>query len=415
MSITRNVLRRPWFRAPAALFGAVALLGTATVTTTGAAAAAGHATRPATARPARAPVVDPAARIASLAALVSTREQAALAARNRRDATVAELARARLSENIALARADLLSRAALAAERRYQAARARAGEVAAAVYRNTGQAHSLSRLLDSHSPTEYGYHQQIAHAAGEVQMQIVERAVVTKRAASRLAREADLQKLQFHELVNTLEKSIPARTRDVDRTAAVLARARFWLSRWQSIALGVNTPIMSRSILSPNEMVAWFEGTHRRARITVPILELAQDYIEEGTAAGVRGDIAFAQSILETGSFYFPDGGQLNPQDNNFAGMDACDSCAHGRGFPDARTGVRAQLQQLRVYADPSVTNASFNPPPVVANLDQHHLKGRVPTWNGLTHTWATADAYGDRILQIYAQMLGWLTDRADI
>ena len=38
-----------------------------------------------------------------------------------------------------------------------------------------------------------------------------------------------------------------------------------------------------------------------------------------------------------------------------------------------------------------------------------------MPTWNGLTHTWATADAYGDRILQIYAQMLGWLTDRADI
>jgi hypothetical protein len=95
--------------------------------------------------------------------------------------------------------------------------------------------------------------------------------------------------------------------------------------------------------------------------------------------------------------------------------MDACDSCAHGRAFPDARTGVRAQLQQLRVYADPTVTNASFNPPPVVANLDQHSLKGKVPTWNGLTHTWATADAYGDRILQIYAQMLAWLTDRASI
>ena len=67
------------------------------------------------------------------------------------------------------------------------------------------------------------------------------------------------------------------------------------------------------------------------------------------------------------------------------------------------------------MYADPTVTNASFDPPPVVANLDQHLLKGRVPTWNGLTHTWATADAYGDRILQIYGQMLGWLTDRADI
>ncbi len=143
--------------------------------------------------------------------------------------------------------------------------------------------------------------------------------------------------------------------------------------------------------------------------------DLARAYVEEGEAALVRGDIAFAQSILETGSFYFPDGGQLTPTDNNFAGMDACDSCAHGRSFPDARTGVRAQLQQLRIYADSTATNASFNPPPVVANLDRHHLKGEVPTWNGLTHTWATADTYGDRILAIYAQMLAWLTDRADI
>jgi hypothetical protein len=283
------------------------------------------------------------------------------------------------------------------------------------VYRNTGQAHSLSRLFDSSSPAEYGYHQGVAHAAGEAQMQIVQRAVVTRRAAVKLSEEADRQKLHYHQLVATLQESLPERDREVDRTQAVLARAQFWLSRWQSIASGVNTPIMSRSVLSPSEMVAWFEGTHRRARITVSMLQLAQDYIEEGTAAGVRGDIAFAQSILETGSFYFPDGGQLTPTDNNFAGMDACDSCAHGRGFPDARTGVRAQLQQLRVYADPTVTNASFNPPPVVANLDQHHLKGRVPTWNGLTHTWATADTYGDRILQIYAQMLGWLTDRASI
>ena len=120
--------------------------------------------------------------------------------------------------------------------------------------------------------------------------------------------------------------------------------------------------------------------------------------------------------ILETGSFYFPDGGQLTPTDNNFAGMDACDSCADGRAFSGTcGLGVRAQVQQLRVYADATVNDASFNPPPVIANLDRHSLKGRVPTWNGLTHTWATADAYGDRILQIYGQMLGWLTDRVSI
>ena len=92
------------------------------------------------------------------------------------------------------------------------------------MYRNTGQAHSLSRLLDSHDPTDYGYHQEIAHAAGEAQMKIVQRAVVTRRAAVRLAAEADRQKLQFHELVGSLQDAIPGRRRDVERTQAVLAR-----------------------------------------------------------------------------------------------------------------------------------------------------------------------------------------------
>ena len=95
--------------------------------------------------------------------------------------------------------------------------------------------------------------------------------------------------------------------------------------------------------------------------------------------------------------------------------MDACDSCPRGTPFPDARTGVRAQMQQLRVYADARLTNSQLTPAAVNPKLDQHSLKGQVTTWNGLTHTWATADAYGDRILEIYEQILGWLTDRAQI
>jgi hypothetical protein len=47
--------------------------------------------------------------------------------------------------------------------------------------------------------------------------------------------------------------------------------------------------------------------------------------------------------------------------------------------------------------------------------LDTHFLKGRVPTWGGLTRTWATASGYGDRIIEIYCEMLAWLTDRAGL
>ena len=95
--------------------------------------------------------------------------------------------------------------------------------------------------------------------------------------------------------------------------------------------------------------------------------------------------------------------------------MGACDSCNGGNRFPDARTGVRAQLQQLRVYADAALTNAALNPPVVNPKLERHHLKGKVTTWAGLTGTWATARTYGVRILAIYQEMLAWLTDRARI
>ncbi len=69
----------------------------------------------------------------------------------------------------------------------------------------------------------------------------------------------------------------------------------------------------------------------------MPVAQLAQFYIEEGEAAQVRGDIAFAQSILETGSFSFPDGGQLTPTDNNFAG--------HGRLRQLRRTAARSRTR----------------------------------------------------------------------
>ena len=67
------------------------------------------------------------------------------------------------------------------------------------------------------------------------------------------------------------------------------------------------------------------------------------------------------------------------------------------------------------MYADPNLTNSSLNPPAVNPKLDTHFLKGKVTTWAGLTGTWATAKTYGVRILEIYDQILGWLTDRADI
>jgi hypothetical protein len=213
--------------------------------------------------------------------------------------------------------------------------------------------------------------------------------------------------------VQTQIPSVRARADAAHRRATV---GRFWLARWRSVAAGVATPIRGQPVLGSEEMARWFAATRgSRNRTTVPMTELTKYYVEEGSAEGVRSDIAFAQSILETASFRFPDGGQVAPSDNNFAGIGACDSCATGNRFADARTGVREQMQLLRVYAQPGLRNSMLGHPAVDPRLDTHYLKGRVQTWGGLTHTWATANGYGDRILAIYCDMLGWLTDRADV
>jgi len=158
--------------------------------------------------------------------------------------------------------------------------------------------------------------------------------------------------------------------------------------------------ITGPAALSAGELAGWFATRGFTANTTVPLPVLAGLYIGLGTTENLRGDIAFAQSVIETGYFTFPTGGQVLGADNNFAGIGACDSCAHGWRFPDARTGVAAQLQLLHAYASPKRI-----PTPLVGRVG---VAGCCPTWLSLSGVWATATNYGYAILAIYKQMLDW-------
>ena len=83
----------------------------------------------------------------------------------------------------------------------------------------------------------------------------------------------------------------------------------------------------------------WFRVNHKTANLPwgLTVDGLAQLFIEEGSAANVRGDVAFAQTIIETGWLSFPSYGQVHPGDYNYAGLGACNSCNGGHTFPDAR------------------------------------------------------------------------------
>jgi hypothetical protein len=198
--------------------------------------------------------------------------------------------------------------------------------------------------------------------------------------------------------------------------AAELQQADRDQARFFDDATTSASPIMGPTRLTADDLVAYIDSLHltHQPQLTVPLRTLAGYYISEGEAEGVRGDVAFAQSILETGAFTFPGHGLLVPTDNNFAGIDACDSCTHGDLFPTAQLGVRAQIQLLRVYADPTLEKIEQFAHPV-ALLHEPHLRGsgHSRTWYSLGGTWATGPNYGFHVYDIYMNILELAQRRA--
>jgi N-acetylmuramoyl-L-alanine amidase len=158
--------------------------------------------------------------------------------------------------------------------------------------------------------------------------------------------------------------------------------------------------------------------------------QMAQLYIDEGNLVGVRGDLAFCQSILETGWFTWPDAssfahvndaaldpsdpnyakylGFVTPADHNYAGIGAFNGSTVFMRQATAQLGVRAQLQHLRNYADATSTvdtlGAPFVPRPgyTTANYATFVYHGKAPNWVDLDGKWAVpGTTYGQTILGI--------------
>ena len=152
-------------------------------------------------------------------------------------------------------------------------------------------------------------------------------------------------------------------------------------------------PVMGPNILNAEQLTAWYSSKHRAYNVPgISVHDLAWLFLAEGSAEGVRGDIAFAQAMVETGYLGFV-GSIVSPANWNFAGMGACDSCHSGTQFPSPQIGVRAQIQDLRNYADinsrasnmhnPLVPQWYGSPASVAAhNFDTFFRKGHAPTWN---------------------------------
>ena len=175
-----------------------------------------------------------------------------------------------------------------------------------------------------------------------------------------------------------------------------------------SPTIGSNTPIMGVSQVSQAQAVRYIKNAYQRNGQSLPakwrkdgetVEKIVKYFWEEGAAEGVRGDVALAQSIHETGMFQF--GGDVIPAQYNFAGIGTTGGGVRGNYFKNARIGVRAQIQHLKAYASTK--------PLVQACVDPRFTyvdRGCAPTIAGLAGTWAIDSSYARSITYILNAML---------
>ena len=135
--------------------------------------------------------------------------------------------------------------------------------------------------------------------------------------------------------------------------------------------------------------------------------ELSQLYIEEGEKEGIRGDVAAAQSFVETGNYEFK-GYAVTIDQNNFCGMGVTANGMKGNSFATRREGVRAQIQHLKAYAtEDALKNVCVDP------RYKYVVKGCAPyvEYLGIQENpngkgWAAGTGYGSKILAVLDKII---------
>uniref|UniRef100_UPI003AF0A35C N-acetylmuramoyl-L-alanine amidase n=1 Tax=Alistipes sp. TaxID=1872444 RepID=UPI003AF0A35C len=177
------------------------------------------------------------------------------------------------------------------------------------------------------------------------------------------------------------------------------------------------TAIMGKAQATAQQMALFCRSKNSAPQLTSCSLEqLAEMFVEEGEAEGVRGDVAFAQSLHETGYFKF--GGIVLPTQNNYAGIGALNGNATGQAasFPDPRTGVRAQIQHLKAYASTeALVNECVDPRfSLVARGVAPYVEWLGAADNPQGRGWAVPGAgYGANIVKLLGQIMAQETPQA--
>ena len=166
------------------------------------------------------------------------------------------------------------------------------------------------------------------------------------------------------------------------------------------------TAIMGTAVATVKQMQEYIKKVN--PNVAQSVIDMIPLYLSEGKTEGVRGDIAFAQSCLETGNFGFSQSAVTLDQ-NNFAGMGVTQNGMKGLSFETPQLGIRCQIQHLKAYAS---TDALKN-----ENIDprfKYVTRGSAPyvEWLGIQENpkglgWAAGAGYGEKILSILSKITG--------
>lgn len=129
------------------------------------------------------------------------------------------------------------------------------------------------------------------------------------------------------------------------------------------------TKIMGTAVATAEQMKAYLKG--KNPSVAQSVLDMIPLYLSEGKTEGVRGDIAFAQSCLETGNFTFS-GSAVTLDQNNFCGMGVTSNGLKGNSFDTPQLGIRAQIQHLKAYA----STESLKNPCIAVPICHERMRG---------------------------------------
>ncbi len=139
------------------------------------------------------------------------------------------------------------------------------------------------------------------------------------------------------------------------------------------------------------------------SRLGMRFSDIAAHYKEQGDRLSIRWDYAFFQMILETNYLKFKNGsgqGDVDPGQNNFAGIGTTGGGVPGDKYPDVSTGVLAQMQHLTAYSGQRVDNPVGRRTREKQDeiIQKSKALGRPVTFSDLTRRWAVDRRYGTSI-----------------